>query len=38
VDRCRVIFDFYFDKLGGEHDAYNQQSIEVSHRVQMEDV
>ena len=37
VDRCRVIFDFYFDRTGGEHDAYNQQSIGVSHRVQMED-
>ena len=37
VDRCRVIFDFYFDKTGGEHDSYNQQSIEVSNRVQMED-
>jgi choline monooxygenase len=37
VDRCRVIFDFYFNKTGGQHDAYNQQSIEVSHRVQMED-
>ena len=35
--RCRVIFDFYFDKTGGEHEAYNRQSIEVSHRVQMED-
>ena len=37
VDRCRVIFDFYFDQVGGEHDSYNQQSIEVSHGVQMED-
>ncbi len=37
VDRCRAIFDFYFDKTGGEHDSYNQQSIEVSNRVQMED-
>jgi choline monooxygenase len=37
VDRCRVIFDFYFDKTGSQHDSYNQQSIEVSNRVQMED-
>jgi choline monooxygenase len=37
VDRCRVTFDFYFDKTGGEHDSYNRQSIEVSNRVQMED-
>jgi choline monooxygenase len=37
VDRCRVSFDFYFDKTGGEHDVYNRQSIEVSDKVQMED-
>jgi choline monooxygenase len=37
VDRCRVIFDYYFDKIGGEHDDYNRRSIEVSHQVQVED-
>ena len=37
VARCRVIFDFYFDKTGAGHDSYNQQSIEVSNRVQTED-
>lgn len=37
-DRCRVIFDFYFEKTGGTADDYNRQSISVSHRVQEEDV
>ena len=37
-DRCVVIFDFYFEKTGGDASEYNQQSISVSHRVQEEDI
>lgn len=37
VNRCRVIFDYYFDKTGEAHDEYNRRSIEVSHQVQVED-
>lgn len=38
VDRCRVIFDFYFAQIDDAAAAYNRQSIAVSHRVQEEDV
>ena len=38
VDRCRVIFDFYFAQTDDAAAAYNRQSIAVSHRVQQEDV
>jgi len=38
VDRCRVIFDFYFAQTDDTAAAYNRQSIAVSHRVQEEDV
>jgi len=38
VDRCRVIFDFYFAQTDDAAAAYNRQSIAVSHRVQEEDV
>jgi|SRR5579875_160779 len=38
VDRCRVIFDFYFAQVDGAAADYNRQSISVSHRVQEEDV
>ncbi|HXW17976.1 MAG TPA: aromatic ring-hydroxylating dioxygenase subunit alpha [Candidatus Acidoferrales bacterium] len=37
-DRCLVIFDFYFEKTGGDANEYNRQSISVSHRVQEEDI
>jgi len=37
-DRCLVIFDFYFEKTGGDASDYNRQSISVSHRVQEEDI
>ena len=37
-DRCLVIFDFYFEKTGGDASNYNRQSISVSHRVQEEDI
>ena len=38
IDRCRVIFDFYFAATGDAAKDYNRQSIAVSHRVQEEDV
>ncbi len=38
VDRCEVIFDFYFDQAGADADARNQASIAVGERVQQEDV
>ena len=38
VDRCRVIFVFYFAETDDSAAAYNRQSIAVSHRVQEEDV
>lgn len=38
IDRCRVIFDFYFAGTGDAAKEYNQQSVTVSHRVQEEDV
>jgi len=36
-DRCRVIFDFYFDEQHGGH-VFQAQSISVADRVQAEDV
>ena len=36
IDRCQVIFDFYF--ANPEDVEYNRQSIAVSHRVQDEDI
>jgi choline monooxygenase len=36
IDRCLVIFDFYFSRA--QTDDYNRQSISVSDRVQAEDV
>ncbi len=38
VDKCRVIFDFYFADDSPEAHAHNMQSIEVSERVQTEDL
>lgn len=38
VDRCRVIFDFYFADIDSRTDEHNRQSVAVSHRVQAEDV
>ena len=37
VNRCRVIFDFYFAQTDEESNQRNRQSIEVSGRVQDED-
>jgi choline monooxygenase len=38
VDRCRVVFDFYFTAVEGEAAERNRQSIQVSDRIQDEDV
>jgi choline monooxygenase len=38
VDRCRVIFDFYFADITPEREAYNLASIATSDTVQDEDV
>ncbi len=38
VDRCRVIFDFYFDDIGADAVERNRQSIAVGERVNDEDV
>ena len=38
VDHCRVIFDFYFSDISGAAQEYNRQSVEVSDRVQGEDL
>jgi choline monooxygenase len=38
IDRCRVVFDFYFARTDDAAKDYNRQSIAVSHRVQEEDV
>jgi choline monooxygenase len=38
TDRCRVIFDFYFEKVDGEEARkYIVESIAVGHQVQLED-
>jgi choline monooxygenase len=38
VDRCEVIFDFYFGNTAESEIPYIRQSIEVSHQVQIEDI
>ncbi len=38
IGRCRVIFDFYFSDTSASSLARNRQSIEVSERIQQEDV
>jgi choline monooxygenase len=38
VDRCRVIFDFYFDDVSKASAERNRQSIAVGERVNDEDV
>jgi choline monooxygenase len=38
-DRCRVVFDFYFDRAGTpETDQYIAESIAVTHQIQLEDM
>ncbi|MGH9736116.1 MAG: aromatic ring-hydroxylating oxygenase subunit alpha [Candidatus Acidiferrales bacterium] len=38
VDRCEVIFDFYFGDTTESHMPYIRESIGVSERVQQEDI
>jgi choline monooxygenase len=38
VDRCTVIFDFYFGDISEAHREYNEQSVNVGNRVQEEDL
>ncbi len=38
VDRCRVIFDFYFSDVSSVRDDLNRVSIATSEKVQEEDV
>jgi choline monooxygenase len=38
VGRCEVVFDFYFGDISGPQLDYVRKSIEVSERVQQEDI
>ena len=38
ADHCKVIFDFYFSDVSEARRQYNQQSVDVGHRVQEEDL
>jgi len=38
VDKCAVIFDYYFGDVSAEADAHNKGSIRVSEKVQDEDM
>jgi phenylpropionate dioxygenase-like ring-hydroxylating dioxygenase large terminal subunit len=38
VDHCRVIFDFFFSDVSEAAREYNEQSVKVSDRVQVEDL
>ncbi len=38
VDRCRVIFDFYFEDVTGGAGEHNRRSLDVGERVQQEDI
>ncbi len=38
VDRCKVIFDFFFADVSVEREAYNTASVATSDTVQDEDV
>jgi len=38
VDRCAVIFDYYFSDISASAEALNRQSIAVSEKVQGEDM
>jgi choline monooxygenase len=37
VDRCAVIFDYYFADTSSSAETYNKESIAVSEKVQDED-
>ena len=38
VDHCHVIFDFFFSDVSESAREYNEQSVKVSDRVQVEDL
>src|SRR5216683_622008 len=38
IDRCAVVFDFYFKGIATEAQAHHRESIAVSEKVQAEDV
>jgi choline monooxygenase len=38
VDKCRVIFDFYFSDVSPDREEYNAASVATSDKVQDEDV
>jgi choline monooxygenase len=38
IDRCAVIFDYYFTDISRAADEHNRQSIAVSEKVQDEDM
>jgi choline monooxygenase len=38
VDRCTVIFDFYFDEVSDSAEQHNRESVAVGERVNDEDV
>ncbi|MFM8269265.1 MAG: aromatic ring-hydroxylating oxygenase subunit alpha [Pseudomonadota bacterium] len=37
VDRCRVVFDFYFEDVSSANTPFIEESLQVAHQVQMED-
>ena len=37
VDRCRVVFEFYFQDVSQENSTFIEESLKVAHQVQMED-
>lgn len=37
VDRCRVIFEFYFQDVSKKNSSFIEQSFKVAHQVQLED-
>jgi choline monooxygenase len=38
VDKCIVVFDYYFAEIGATAEAHNKESIAVSEKVQNEDM
>ena len=38
VDKCEVIFDFYFADVSPAAEKLNRQSLDVAQRIQQEDI
>lgn len=38
VDKCEVIFDFYFSDVSPDAEAHNRNSLAVAQRIQQEDI